>query len=147
MIETQHIEELAYLNSNLYNNKMWTAGILALRNDRLALKYMLAWNLNMKDPRKLMKQVTFNSKVNHRFDQSIFSILVANSTIDCQELSGGFFSLGEESTVDSLKKSWIYTGEISDGKENRVMCLKERNKDRILYYGNKIILVAYHIFI
>lgn len=138
--------KLMNLDSNLHYNNMWTAGILAIKNNNTALQYMSAWNLNMKDPRKLINQVTFNSQKNHRFDQSIFSILVAKGTIDCKELSGGFFSLGQERTVDSIEKSWIYTGEISN-RNDKIIYSRERNKNRFLYYGNKLLQVAYFLFI
>jgi hypothetical protein len=97
-------------DKNVLNSRMKTAGVIVARSSAANISNLKVWSNHMRDPRKLVDQVS--SREFHRHDQSILSLLCASGKIQSKSLGSGFFSNGPESACDSLTESWVYTGNI-----------------------------------
>jgi hypothetical protein len=125
-------------------NNMWTAGILVVRNSETSRVALQLWLNEMARPANLFDLPFEVDGKQHRHDQSILSILVAQKRIEFFDLGMGFFSDGIEATADCLENAWIATGIRTDDESFfQKSNLLTRVRNQVHYRRNRLSIFTF----
>ena len=133
-------------NQNL-KSPLWTAGILAFKNNPESRKYLRIWELGMLNPRLLFEPISDFRKTNHRHDQVVLSYLIGNKSINCVHLGSGFYSAGIESTSLVISEAWVSTGNSIQNYSFSKTDFKERFRIKFRYFLEIIYLLFYYFLV
>ncbi len=116
---------LKYFDITKYSREyMWTASLIAMRNDSLNVNNFLSrWSFYCGNEGLLVDPI-YDFSMKHRHDQSIFSCLINHSKVDIFDLGNGFYSKGDENRNVIDSDILISHGEVSKNGGKRRYAFK-----------------------